>query len=116
MRLLRAGRRSAPPLNCGVRPILMDKTTLRFVAKGFGTVVYAGAGIFMVIRVFSYFHIWNLPLWQWIGALFLAPITFVVTFVVVPVYVGLTEGDWSLVGVWVTALIVYALTAWYSHE
>ncbi len=60
------------------------------------------------MSVFSYFAKWHLPLWQWIGAVAVAPIAFIV----VPFYVGFTEGDWSLVGAWAISVIVcYALNA-----
>lgn len=89
----------------------MDRTTLKSITQFFGVVVYAGAGIFILVRVFWYFHQWSLPLWQWIGAVVVAPITFIV----IPFYVGFTEGDWSLVGAWVGALIVYGLSMVFSE-
>jgi len=79
----------------------MDRATLKTITGVFGVVVVFGAGIYMLVKAFWYFQHWDLPLWQWIGAVVVAPITFVV----VPFYVGFTEGDWSLVGAWVVALI-----------
>jgi len=88
----------------------MNMTAFRSAAKVASQFVYLGAGIYMIFAVFSYFHEWELPLWQWIAALVVAPITFVA----MPVYVGFTEGDWSLVAVWIAALAVVALSAFIS--
>lgn len=85
----------------------MNKHILRAIAKNASQVVYFGAGIYMIFAVLSYFHQWELPLWQWIGAIIVAPITLVV----VPIYVGFTASDWSLVAIWVGALAVVGLTA-----
>lgn len=85
----------------------MNKHTLRATAKNASQVIYFGAGIYMVFAVFSYFHQWELALWQWVGAIIVAPITLAV----VPIYVGFTESDWSLVAVWAGVLAVVGLIA-----
>jgi len=82
-------------------------SALSSTVKVASQLVYLGAGIYMVFSVFSYFNEWELPLWQWIAALAVAPITFVV----MPIYVGFTEVDWSLVAVWIGALVVVGLSA-----
>ena len=68
-----------------------------------------------MVSEFSCFVKWHLPLWQWIGAVAVAPITFIV----VPFYVGFTEGDWSLVAVWaISTIVCYALNGFrvFSEE
>src|SRR5258708_26483954 len=92
--------------------IRMNRPAIKSVVQVLAIIVYAGAGIFMLVRVFWYFHQWNLPLWQWIGAVVVTPITFIV----VPFYVGFTEGDWSLVGAWVGGVLFYVLSMWYASD
>ena len=84
----------------------MDRETLKTSGGVLGIVVVVGAGVYMLVKAFWYFHHWDLALWQWIAAVLVAPITFVV----VPFYVGFTEGDWSLVVAWAVALIGGSLT------
>ena len=85
----------------------MNKNTLRSTAKNASQLVYFGAGLYMIFAILSYFNQWELPLWQWIGAI----VVFPVTLVVVPIYVGFTESDWSLIAVWIGALAVVGLSA-----
>lgn len=90
----------------------MNKESLKAFIKVGAQVIYVGAGIYMLFSVFSYFHRWDLPLWQWIGSLVVAPITFVV----MPIYIGFTEGDWSLVLVWAGAIVTVVLSALVSEQ
>ncbi|MDN3518158.1 hypothetical protein QWY84_11100 [Aquisalimonas lutea] len=85
----------------------MDTGTVKTATKFTAQALYLTAGAYMAYSVFWYFHVWELPLWQWIAALIVAPFTVVV----MPIYVGFTEGDWSLVAVWVGGLAVVGLSA-----
>ena len=90
----------------------MDKDRVKTVIRVLSIMVYAGAGIYMLVRAFYWFHKWDLPLWQWIAAVVVLPITTIV----VPFYAGFTEGDWSMVGAWVVGLAVYAAGMLYSEK
>jgi hypothetical protein len=73
----------------------MDKDRIKLVIRVLSIIVYASAGIYMLVRAFYWFHKWDLPLWQWIAVVVVLPITTII----VPFYAGFTEGDWSMVGV-----------------
>ena len=90
----------------------MDKDRIKIVIRVLSIMVYAGAGIYMLVRALHWFHKWDLPLWQWIAAIVVLPITTIV----VPFYAGFTEGDWSMVVAWVVGLAVYAAGMLYSEK